>query len=408
MLHLTNSFWLKNYFGIKVTSLIINKQPCNIHHSISSMPDFGYLNIYGDLRMKKSLIALAALSAFATAAQAQSNVTIYGVLDAGITRASNTGSGALSNTGLTNGGLSTPRWGFRGTEDLGAGLKASFVLESEFLTSNGTGTTHTNSSTFDKPATLFNRASFVNLAQDGIGSIQLGHMNRQDYNMSAKYDVFGGNNIGGWLASNKGTVALDQAIRTSNTVQLQTASLGGLVLTYQHQYGGVAGNSSRGKSSTIGAEFTSGPFAIAATYADYNSATSASAWSDYKTTSVYAKYDMKVADLRVGFAEKETNGAAAKESGYFVGVRAPVTSKIGVLAQYNAFDNDAGMKPTTYALGATYAFSKRTTAYAIGAKSNQDNGSKQMIVSDSKYSGFQSTVTGKDSTAYSVGIRHTF
>lgn len=362
--------------------------------------------------MKKSLIALAALATIAATAQAQSNVTIYGVLDAGITRASNTGSSALSNTGLTNGGLSTPRWGFRGTEDLGGGLKAGFTLESEFLNDTGAGNVdHTDSTTGTKNATLFNRASFVNLTQDGIGSVQLGHMNRQDYNMSAKYDAFGANNIGGWVASNKGTVALDVNIRTSNAVQLQTASLNGLVLTYQHQFGEKAGNNSQGKSSTIGAEYTHGPFSIAATYAKYNADTTSGAtetFYDNKATSVYAKYDFKVADLRLGYAKKEIVGNTAEQSGYFIGVKAPVTSKIDVLAQYNAFDDDAGKKPTTYALGATYAFSKRTTAYVIGAKSNQDNDSKQMIVSDSKYSGFQSTVAGKDSTAYSVGIRHTF
>ena len=368
--------------------------------------------INGDLRMKKSLIALATLATVATAAQAQSSVTIYGVLDAGITRATNTGSSSLSNTGLTNGGLSTPRWGFKGAEDLGGGLKASFVLESEFLTDTGVGNVnHTNSTTGTAAATLFNRASYVNLDQAGIGSIQLGHMNRQDYNMSAKYDAFGGNNIGGWIASNKGTVALDVGIRMDNTVQLQTASLGGLVLTYQHQYGEKAGASSSGKSSTIGAEYTSGPFAVAVTYADSNVDTATGdteTFKDYKVTSLYAMYNFKVADLRVGYAKKETVGTAAEPSGYFVGVKVPVNNNIGVIAQYNAFDDDAGKKPTTYALGATYAFSKRTTAYVIGAKSNQDNGSKQMIVSDSKYSGFQSTANGANSTAYSVGIRHTF
>jgi predicted porin len=352
---------------------------------------------------------LAALATVATAAQAQSSVTIYGVLDAGITRATNTGSSALSNTGLTNGGLSTPRWGFKGAEDLGGGLKAGFVLESEFLNDTGAGNVnHTDSSTSTSRATLFNRASFLSLAQNGIGSIQLGHMNRQDYNMAAKYDAFGGNNIGGWIASNKGTVALDVGVRMDNAVQLQTASFGGLVLTYQHQYGEVAGQSSKGQSSVIGAEFKSGPFEIAATYADHSAATSTTAFADYKTTSLYASYDFKVANLRVGFAEKETVGHTAKPRGYFVGVKAPITKQIGLMAQYNAFDNDAGKKPTTYAMGATYAFSKRTTGYIIGAKSNQDNGSKQMIVSDSKYSGFQSTADGKDSTAYSVGIRHTF
>jgi len=358
--------------------------------------------------MKKSLIALAALATVATAAQAQSSVTIYGVLDAGVTRASNTTSSTapVSNTGLTNGGLSTPRFGFKGAEDLGGGLKASFVLEAEMLNDTGAAASAISSST-----TLFGRASYINLDQAGVGSIQLGHMNRQDYNMSAKYDAFGGNNIGGWVASNNknGTVDLKVGERLDNGFQLQTASFGGLVLTYQHAYGEVAGNSTKSKQTAFGAEYTSGPFAVAATVAEKNDTTPVGT----KATSLYAKYDFKVADLRLGHVKTEVDGSTVEASGYFVGVKVPLTAKIGLMAQYNAFDNDAATaakKPTTYALGATYEFSKRTTAYVIGAKSNQDNGSRQQIVSDSKYAGFQGPTsgTGNNQTAYSVGIRHTF
>uniref|UniRef100_UPI00404784ED porin n=1 Tax=Polynucleobacter sp. TaxID=2029855 RepID=UPI00404784ED len=343
--------------------------------------------------MKKLLIATAAMAMVAGTAQAQSSVTIYGVLDSGITRASNANQTNTSNTGLTNGGLSTPRWGFKGAEDLGGGLKAGFVLESEYLTDTGAAT-----------ATLFNRASYLNLAQAGVGSIQLGHMNRQDYSMTAKFDTFGGNNIGGWLASNKGTVDLKVGERIDNAVQLKTASFGGLVLTYQHAYGEVAGNSSASKTTAFGAEFTAGPFAAAATIAEKNDANSVGT----KATSVYAKYDFKVADLRLGYAKTEVDGSTVEKSGYFVGVKVPVNKKVAVMAQYNAFDNDAGMEPTTYALGATYAFSKRTTAYLIGAKSNQDNGSAQNVVSTSKYDNFDSPLAGNNQTAYSVGIRHKF
>ena len=346
--------------------------------------------------MKKSLIALAALATVATAAQAQSSVTIYGVLDSGITRVSNVGATApASNTGLTDGGLSTPRWGFRGAEDLGGGLKAGFVLESEFKMDSGAAT-----------STLFNRASYVNLAQDGIGSIQLGHMNRQDYNMSAKYDTFGGNNIGGWIASNTGTVDLNVAVRVDNAVQLQTASLGGLVLTYQHAYGEVPGEYSRKAVDVFGGEYTSGPFAVAATYSETAADTTAALKT--KNTSIYAKYDFKVVDLRFGYAKKETEGSSHEPSGYFIGAKAPITKQVNILAQYNSFDSDAGTKPTTYALGATYEFSKRTTAYLIGAKSNQDGTSAQRIVSTSKYLGFSDVKAGVNQTAYSVGIRHTF
>ncbi len=344
--------------------------------------------------MKKLLIATAAMAMVAGTAQAQSSVTIYGVLDSGITRVSNVGTSTpASNTGLTDGGLSTPRWGFKGSEDLGGGLKAGFVLESEFKMDSGASTT-----------TLFNRASYVNLAQAGIGSIQLGHMNRQDYNMSAKYDAFGGNNIGGWIASNSGTVDLKVGQRIDNGVQLQTASLGGLVLTYQHAYGEVAGNSSASKSTAFGAEYTSGPFSVAATMAEANDSSSVGT----KATSVYAMYDFKVADLRLGYAKTEVDNSTVEASGYFVGVKVPVNKKVAVMAQYNAFDNDQGKEPTTYALGATYSFSKRTTAYLIGAKSNQDNNSAQRIVSTSKYLNFSDVKANTNQTAYSVGIRHTF
>jgi predicted porin len=353
------------------------------------------VSINGDLRMKKSLIALAALATVATAAQAQSSVTIYGVIDNGITRATNVEGTNTSMTGMSNGGLSTPRWGFKGVEDLGGGLKAGFNLESELLTDTGAAT-----------ATLFNRASFLSLSQAGVGSLRMGHMNRQDYSMAAKYDAFGGNNIGGWIASNSGTVSLSVAERISNAVELQTASFGGFKLTYQLGYGEVAGQSNQNRTTVIGAEYGVGKFSTAVTYAEKNANTTAALTT--KVTSVYAQYNLGVALLTGGFAKSETDNSAVELSGYHVGARVPVNKKVTVLAAYNAFDNDEGKKPTTYALGTTYAFSKRTTGYLIGAKSNQDNGSKQNIVSTSKYNGFDTPAAGNNQTAYSVGIRHTF
>jgi predicted porin len=109
--------------------------------------------VFGDLRMKKSLIALAALSAFATAAQAQSSVSVYGILDVGYSDKEATTAGGTSGSfwtatatsgskhaqaagkvtstnGITGvGSESTSRLGFKGTEDLGGGLKANFVVE---------------------------------------------------------------------------------------------------------------------------------------------------------------------------------------------------------------------------------------------------------------------------------------
>jgi predicted porin len=145
--------------------------------------------VFGDLRMKKSLIALAALSAFATAAQAQSSVTVYGLLDAGYATSNiDHGAGVETNQkavgGLHSangtGTLSGSRLGFRGTEDLGGGLKANFVLETGINYSNGVAATATPANT---DAALANAAMFANVRQGwaglsgGFGDVRIGTHN---------------------------------------------------------------------------------------------------------------------------------------------------------------------------------------------------------------------------------------
>jgi predicted porin len=127
--------------------------------------------------MKKSLFALAALGAFATAAQAQSTVTLYGTFDTSI--AYLTGLQATTSTAITNasnsittgdglsyidGSWATSSWGMRGSEDLGGGMKANFHLESDTLTN--TGNTHSSG--------LFRRAANVSLADAKFGEVFLG------------------------------------------------------------------------------------------------------------------------------------------------------------------------------------------------------------------------------------------
>ena len=128
--------------------------------------------------MKKSLFALAALGAFATAAQAQSTVTLYGTFDSSIgyitsvtpvqsnanTSASNNITNAGSATVFLDGGFATSSWGMRGSEDLGGGMKANFMLESDTLTN--TGNTHSSG--------LFRRGANVSLANSKLGEVFLG------------------------------------------------------------------------------------------------------------------------------------------------------------------------------------------------------------------------------------------
>ena len=345
--------------------------------------------------MKKLLVALLLSAGVLSVAQAQ---TIYGVVDLGVTTATNAAGTTKSATGISNGGLSTSRFGITGGEDLGNGLKASFTLEAEILADTGAqGTSSTD---------LFHRGAFLKLDQAGLGAVRIGRFNRHDYTQAVKYDAFGGNNIGGWVASNSGTVDLSVNQRISNGVEVQSASIGGLVVTAQYGFGEVAGANESGRTQTVGAEYTLGKLSVAGNYSEKNATTAG--YATTKATSVYASYDLGVAKVTGGFAKTETEGTAAKPSGYFVGTVVPVTAKVNAIAQYNAFDNDAGLKPKTYALGATNAFSKRTTGYVIGARSDQDGTSAQNVVSTTKYSGFAAPAAGLNQTVASVGIRHTF
>lgn len=118
--------------------------------------------------MKKSLLALAVLGAFAGAASAQTNVTIYGVVDAGITHENGA---AGSVTKLATGVQSGNRLGFKGTEDLGGGLKANFQIENGFNLDTGT----------QRQGALFGRQAYVGLSGN-FGAINLGRQYNPVFN----------------------------------------------------------------------------------------------------------------------------------------------------------------------------------------------------------------------------------
>ncbi|EGD02685.1 outer membrane protein, (porin), partial [Burkholderia sp. TJI49] len=108
--------------------------------------------------MKKTLIFAALSGAFVATAHAQSSVTLYGLIDAGITYTNN--QGGHSAWQETSGSINGSRWGLRGTEDLGGGLKAIFTLENGFGINNGT---------LKQNGREFGRQAFVGLAHDSFG-----------------------------------------------------------------------------------------------------------------------------------------------------------------------------------------------------------------------------------------------
>ena len=355
--------------------------------------------------MKKSLIALAALATVATAAQAQSSVTMYGVIDPTLISVSTQGQGRV--TALSHGGAATSRWGFRGEEDLGGGLKAFFNLEGQFEADTGEGSA----------TGLFHRASFVGLKNSMISG-QAGRMNRIDYAKIAKYDVFAGNNIGGataYVALSGAAVMPD--VRSNNTLQLDITPISGLTLTAQHAFGEVAGSASKAGSNTdaasggsavrhnsYAADYKAGALELAAIYVRTNDTNGA---KQYERTDAYARYDFGVVSAVVGHNEYEPASGYKKKSD-FIGVKVPVGSKTTILANVVKMDLADNQKPTGYGAGVQYALSKRTTAYGVFAKIAQDSASTVKIGGSAMNEIPAVGTAGKDQTGYGVGIRHTF
>ena len=182
--------------------------------------------------MKKSLLALAACCAFSGAASAQTSVTLYGVVDLPIEYNNHLAPGfnqpgGGSRVGLqTGGGLSGSRWGLRGTEDLGGGLKALFVLESGFGLDDGRS---------QQGGRLFGRQAYVGMQSDSIGRLTFGRQYTTMFDMFANFSPTGYATIYEPVVAQLGT-----NFRSDNTVKY-TAVFGPVTAEAHWSFGtGVA------------------------------------------------------------------------------------------------------------------------------------------------------------------------
>jgi len=212
--------------------------------------------------MKKSLLALAVLGAFAGAAQAQSSVTIYGIVDTGITYTSKVATGTGTNTGskfaVNSGNIQGSRIGFKGVEDLGGGLSAVFQLETGFTNDNG-GLQGSDAVT---GSNLFRRKSVVGLA-GGFGTVLLGRQTDFADTISAYTGV---NDFGGVISAAGSGLNRLQGTRTNNSISFTTANLSGFTGNLMYGFGETAGKTSAGQSFGLGAKYDNGPLGLGATY----------------------------------------------------------------------------------------------------------------------------------------------
>lgn len=362
--------------------------------------------------MKKSLLALAVLGAFAGAASAQSSVTVYGIVDMGIT-SSDQGSPQGRTTGITSGNQSASRIGFKGTEDLGNGLKANFMLEQTIAADTGvTGSTTGGGA--------FNRFSTVGLSGN-FGAVNLG---RQVSAIKDAYDQIDPFGDGGTIAPISqvffnGSLAGDNG-RIANSIKYNSNSFGGFKFGAAYGFGEQVGSVGANSNYGFNAGYANGPLNVQFGYHNQNASTIVAGVDPVtnakdKLMFLGATYDFGVAKLHAAFGDRKqdfTNAATVdnKYRNYLLGVSAKVGAAGSIMASYSVNDNKtAGVNNADakrYAIMYAYDLSKRTNLYAGYSHTSNDNGSRLGLVGNVGAAG--AAPAGESGSMLAVGVRHKF
>ncbi len=207
--------------------------------------------------MKKSLLAIAVLATFSSAAMAQSSVTVYGDIDAAVRSTTNANATGGRQVSLSNGIFENSLVGFKGTEDLGSGAAAVFDLEAGFNPGNGSSANQ---------GQFFGNQAWVGLRSDTLGELDAGRQYGLAYQTLGSYAP-----LGRGVATSQG-VAPEVAWQTNlfgarfdNTLEYSN-NFGPVKAQLQYSAGGVAGAPSVGSTSALAVTYAPGPFSVGGVY----------------------------------------------------------------------------------------------------------------------------------------------
>ncbi len=395
--------------------------------------------------MKKSLLALAAMGAFAGAAQAQSSVTVYGIIDAGFSSTSSrVGTSRATNSGFIqngNGNETSSRLGFRGTEDLGGGLSAFFTVEMELTNASSTQVLNGN------------RQTFVGLAKKGIGRAAIGTQYTVLHDSVAATDPGESNNVVGSIIRPVGYATAtatnapllgntgaggNHMVRTTNMIKFNSDKFAGLGVNLAYIQNNAnstqtatgtntttgAGGSANFQGWNVGLDYRIQKLFVVAAYGsikqeqnaqigvtastlDFPSTIIAGTNPNTTQTNTYVGgvYDFGILKAYAAWTNTklENNYNAnqfLKRSGQQLGVRGYVTKTVegwasvgnGRLQSYGTGNPTGNFN--AWQLGTNYWMSKRTNLYAIYG---------QAITSSTS-----SLTSGAANSQYALGLRHTF
>ncbi len=378
------------------------------------------------------------------AAFAQTNVTLFGILDATV----QVGSGDKADkTALGNSGFNSSRFGVQGTEDIAGGMKAGFWLEAALNNDDGSGgATQNNNQTLNTAATTaptvgqssasnqglqpalsgrnqgltFGRRSTVSLG-GSFGEVRLGRDYTPHFWTHTVYDPFGTNGVGtsrtlAGQSTSSAPSAGQTAVRASNSVaylygyafnQAHTQGTNGLHAALMYYMGENASNSPEateddgsGTSLRVGYTAKAWSVAVATGTTNYQTTALSKSGGDIKTTNVGANYNLGVANLMGIWNEDDLNGV--KHNSYLVGATAPMGQGL-IRASYSTHEVDNTANPTVkqMALGYVHNLSKRTQLYATYARVNNSGGATAALNG-------AAVNANQSSSGMDFGLKHNF
>ena len=398
------------------------------------------------IRFVRSALSSAAVLTLAlgASAHAQSSVTLFGVVDLAFESVK---SNAGRQSGIAPSGNTASRLGFRGTEDLGGGLAASFWLEAAIAANSGIGSSGTNTSNGATSSgavaaggLTFNRRATVSLSGN-FGELRLGRDIVPSFWNYTVFDPFGAGSVGAIITNYTG--AATTFVRASNGVSyLLPPNLGGFYgqgtvafgnqasnATQANSAGTTVDSSDNGRYYGLRAGYTQGPIDVAAAYGQTkyinngaqslgnatNNLGAFGTFGNYTDTNLGGSYDFGVAKLLATVSQQKYNdfislGNTKAVKGWSLGVNAPVGAG-NVLAQLNSAKLDSAGKANKFAVGYVYNFSKSTAVYGTVARVSNSGGASLNAASFSS-AGFggvngAANVNGS-STGIDAGIRVRF
>ncbi|MDZ4317085.1 MAG: porin, partial [Azonexus sp.] len=293
--------------------------------------------------MQKKIIALAVAALASSAAFAQSNVTVYGIVDVGgLYQDGQVGKNQFS---VNSGVLSTSRLGFKGVEDLGNGLKAVFTLEYGLNVDANAGIGGTVTSTSTNA-----RQQFVGLT-GGFGTVIAGRLQTTGYDFTVAGSALGGStgigatSVVGGPGANGGTTLLSAFSRANNAVAYVSPSFGGVTFAYNHARMTEAAlntNTADGYANLLSASYAAGPITAGLAYGKLSAANTPLS-DDHKEWGIRGGYDFGVAKLQATYQQQKNDATSAvgKDKKYVVSLSAPIGAKVAVIGEYAKLAKDS-------------------------------------------------------------------